>query len=74
MIHSIPYSKNSDKKFTEALEEFNKLFARHISNMKKMVSKLQNKHCININCRPDFHTTDVDGNDTHYNAHYEFFS
>jgi hypothetical protein len=74
MIHSIPYSKNSDEKFTEALEEFNKLFARHIANMKKMVIKLQNDHPMNVDSRPDFHATDVDGNDTHYNGHYEFFA
>ena len=56
------------------LEEFNKLFARHIANMKKMVIKLQNDHPMNVDSRPDFHATDVDGNDTHYNGHYEFFA
>lgn len=74
MIHSISYSKSSDEKFTKALEEFNKLFARHISKMKYMVKELQSKQPLNTTSRPDFHTTDVDGNDINYNGNYEFFS
>jgi len=74
IIHSIPYSKNSDEKFTKTLEEFNKIFARHISKMKKNVINLQNKQKINTNSRPDFHSSNVDGNDVNYNGNYEFFS
>ena len=42
--------------------------------MKKMVIKIQSKETMNVDSRPDFHATDIDGNDTNYNGNYEFFS
>lgn len=74
MIHSIPYSKNSDEKFTRVMEEFNKLMAKHISTMKVMVKEAQSKKSLNSNSKPNFHDIDIDGNDTNYNGNYEFFS
>lgn len=73
MVHSIPYSNNSDKKHTRILEEFNILLAKHMSKIKYLADKIDAATPINTASRPKYDDK-VSGQDSIYEQNYEFFS